>query len=177
MVVFDLVELNDSTKGIVYSFVCDFEELKDFLVEDAFNQSVQSVNRTYLFVSKEDKLLLAYVTVCVDAIVLGKSVRNLFSKKGVSYKSLPALKIGRLAVRKGFTKQGLGKNILAFVYGLCLEINKKAACRFITVDSKNYVDDSGKNPIDFYLKMGFSPIKEIKGKNVPLFKDLLGAIK
>ena len=30
---------------------------------------------------------------------------------------------------------------------------------------------------DFYLKMGFSPIKEIKGKNVPLFKDLLGSIK
>jgi len=39
------------------------------------------------------------------------------------------------------------------------------------------LDKEGKNPVDFYLKMGFMPIKDIKGKSVPMFLDTMRVIK
>ena len=173
----EIVELNDLTNELVNSFECDFKELKDFLVEDALAQSKHSVNKTYLWILKNSKELVAYVTVCVDAIVLGTKLRTKMEKKGINYKSLPALKIGRLAVNKGFVGRGYGKRIISFIAGLVSDINQKAACRFIVVDSKNYLNKEGKNPVDFYLKMGFSPIKEIKGNSVPMFFDTMRVIK
>jgi len=173
----EIIELNDSTMELISSFDCGFTELKDFLVEDSLFQTKQSVNKTYLWVLKDNNQLVAYATVSVDAIVLNTRMRSMMTKKGINYKSLPALKIGRLAVRKGFTGKGIGKIMLGFAMGLVDDINRKAGCRFILVDSKNYLDSEGKNPVDFYLKSGFSPIKEIRGRSVPMFLDTMNVIK
>ena len=172
---FKVVELNDSNLHLIDSFECDFSELSDFLKEDALLQAKQSVNKTYLWVS-DDGVLLAYLTLCVDAILLSAAMRSKLSKKGINYKSLPALKIGRLAVRNGFTGIGIGRKALFFAINLAIEINRRAACRFLTVDAKNYA--GAKNPVGFYEKAGFVFTKSPKksADSVPMYLDLLGTI-
>jgi len=59
------------------------------------------------------------------------------AKHNIKYKSLPALKICRMGVRTGLTERGLGKKMIAFAVRQALKIHEKAACRFITLDSKN----------------------------------------
>lgn len=50
-------------------------------------------------------------------------------------KSVPAVKIGRLAIDKTFKGKGLGRMILSNLIDDCLKLNKKIACRLITVDA------------------------------------------
>lgn len=170
-----IVELDDSNRHLIDSFECDFSELSDFLKEDALLQAKQSVNKTYLWVSDKG-LLLAYMTLCVDAILLSAAMRSKLSQKGISYKSLPALKIGRLAVRNGFTGIGIGRKTLFFAINIAIEINRHAACRFLTVDAKNYA--GAKNPVGFYEKAGFVFTKDPKkgADSIPMYLDLLGTI-
>jgi len=172
----EIVELNESTKNLIDSFSCSFVELEKFLQEDALNQRKQCVNKTYFWVLKADGRLVAYLTVCVDAIIIGSAMRSKLSKKGINYKSLPALKIGRLAVNKDFTGKGIGRQLISFATRLAIKINNEASCRFLTVDSKNYSDSLGKNPVEFYKKMGFAKIKEGKNNSVPMYKDLISSI-
>ncbi|MFA5016173.1 MAG: GNAT family N-acetyltransferase [Methylobacter sp.] len=63
--------------------------------------------------------------------------------------TLPAVKIGRLAVDKRFQSNGVGSLVLDFIKGWFTEGNK-TGCRFIVVDTLNKPDT-----LNFYSKNGF----------------------
>ena len=150
----DIIKLEDSTKNLVNDFKCAIAEIEDFLKEDALHQYNEGVNKTYLWISKKDKRVISYITLCVDAIHLDRIKKEEMAKHNIKYKSLPALKICRMGVRTGLTGKGIGKKMIAFTVRQALKIHEKAACRFITLDSKN--DESlpkRLKPIRFYKKM------------------------
>ena len=68
-------------------------------------------------------------------------------------KSVPAVKIGRLAIDKTYKGKGLGKMIMQNLMDECIELNKKIACRLITVDAY-------KGALTFYQKLGFEFLTE-----------------
>ena len=68
-------------------------------------------------------------------------------------KSVPAVKIGRLAVDKTYKGKGLGKILVDNIVDDCIELNKKIACRLITVDAY-------KGALSFYQKSGFEFLTE-----------------
>jgi len=175
----EVIELTDATSTYISDFECDLEELKKFLEEDALNQSKQSVNKTFLWISKKNKKLIAYITICADAISLDGVRKDEMQRVGIKYKSLPALKICRMAVKKDYTKQGIGKRMLSFAITRALKINDEAACRFITLDAKNdeKIIESLK-PIRFYKKMGFEELKRRpKDNTIHMFRDIIDFIK
>lgn len=172
----EIVALSEIYSGFIESFECLIKDLKDFLKGDALRQQIEAVNFTYLWISKQNRVLLWYLTLCTDAIHLGGEKKEELLQSKVFYKGLPALKICRMAVHKDFTRQGIGTAMLAFVINIALGINNAVGCRFLTVEAKNAPPqlDEPDRPIHFYKKNGFAVIKERKPSSayVPMFKDL-----
>ncbi len=147
-------------------------ELVDFLVEDALDNQKKQISITYLWFLKSTKELIAYVTVLADAISLQGEMKECFKQKGIPYKSLPALKIGRLCVSDRYLGKGIGTLMIEFVLVLAQKIGKEVGLRFITTDAKRN-KDSSKDSIHFYKKFGFEVLRQREKGTTPMYKDLI----
>ncbi|PIN74191.1 hypothetical protein COV20_01080 [Candidatus Woesearchaeota archaeon CG10_big_fil_rev_8_21_14_0_10_45_16] len=146
------------------------KELVDFLREDALENQEQRLSVTFLWYYKDH--LVSYVTVLNDKINLEGDLKEFFREKGIHYKSLPALKIGRLCVDDRYLRRGLGRLMILSVINVADGINKnKAGCRFITLDAKRN-SDKKRDSIHFYKKMGFGTLKERMKGTTPMYLDL-----
>ena len=175
----EIIELGDSTSKFVEGFECDIKDLSDFLKEDALKQMREAVNRTFLWMSRKEKKLIAYVTICADAINLDGGQKEEMVLKGIRYKSLPAMKICRMGVTKGLIRKKLGTKMIAFAINRALKVHQESACRYITLDAKNDDDIQWQlKPIHFYKVMGFKELKRRKKGNViHMYKDLYAMIE
>ena len=138
-------------------FDCEDEDLNDFLFNEAVSYQKELLATT--FVMENDKQTLGYYSLLNDSLQLkeemfaSKSQFRKFLRELVPYpkrhlKTIPALKIGRLAIDKTFKGKGLGSVIMANIISRCIKMNEEQACRLITVDAY-------KQAVPFYQKMGF----------------------
>ena len=138
-------------------FDCEDEDLNDFLFNEAVPYGKELLATT--FVMENDKQTLGYYSLLNDSLQLkeemftSKSQFRKFLKELMPYpkrhlKTIPALKIGRLAIDKTFKGKGLGSVIMANIISKCIKMNEEQACRLITVDAY-------KQAVPFYQKMGF----------------------
>lgn len=146
------------------------KELVNFLIEDALENQEQRLSVTFLWFYNEK--LVSYITLLSDKINLEGDLKEFFKEKGIHYKSLPALKIGRVCVDDRFLRRGLGRLMILSAIKIANEINKnKAGCRFITLDAKRNPDKK-LDSIHFYKHMGFKILKERRKGTTPMFIDL-----
>jgi len=152
------------------SFQSYEKELVDFLREDALENQKQRLSVTFLWFY-ENKLV-SYITLLNDKINLEGDLKEFFKEKGIHYKSLPALKIGRLCVDNNFLRRGFGRSMILSAIQIANGINQnKAGCRFITLDAKRN-SDKRLDSIHFYKKMGFKTLKERVKGTTPMYLDL-----
>ena len=146
------------------------KELVNFLIEDALNNQKQKLSVTFLWFYEKD--LVGYLTLLNDKINLEGNLKEFFREKDIHYKSLPALKIGRLCVNDNFLRKGVGRLMVLFAIRQANEISEnKSGCRFITLDAKRN-EKRELDSIHFYKKLGFKMLKErIKG-TTPMYLDL-----
>ena len=150
------------------------KELVNFLIEDALDQQTRRISVTYLWFLKTGELV-GYVTLLNDRINLEGDLKKTFRNKGVLYRALPALKIGRLCVDDRFLRRGVGTLMISFAIQMAFNIfNNYAGCRFIVLDAKR---NKTNDPIHFYKKQGFKILKERKKGTTPMFLDLVNNIK
>ena len=156
--------------GLISNF-CTYEsELKNFLVEDALNNQLEKISMSYLFFYKEQ--LAGYITLLNDSLRLEGDLKNSFFNKNVLYKTLPAVKIGRLAVDDNFLRRGLGSIMIMLAYNFANSISKNyCGCRFLILDAKKNKDPK-KNVIHFYKKLNFKILKERKKGSVLMYFDI-----
>lgn len=165
----DIIELNKSHLNLIKNFESSNVELFEFLVEDAYNNQIINISKTYL--AFKDNILVGYITLLNDSIHLEGDLKQVFKNKGVHYKSLPALKIGRLAVADDFQRKGIGSELISFSIVISNKLNEYSACRFIVLDAKHN-KISGKDPLHFYKKIGFKILKEREKGTIPMYLDL-----
>src|SRR3989344_2569328 len=152
------------------SFQSYEKELVDFLREDALENQKQRLSVTFLWFY-ENKLV-SYITLLNDKINLEGDLKEFFKEKGIHYKSLPALKIGRLCVDDRFLRRGLGRSMILSAIQIANETTRnKAGCRFITLDAKRNPDKK-LDSIHFYRKIGFKTLKERVKGTTPMYLDL-----
>lgn len=151
-----------------YSFE---KELVDFLKEDALDNQEKKISRTHLWFHKPTKKLIGYVTLLTDKISLHTALKEKFREEGINYRSLPALKIGRLCIQDEFLRKGVGTHMVDWTIYLIQKINEFAGCRFITLDAKRYADKK-KDPIHFYKENGFYIYKQREKGTTPMYKDV-----
>lgn len=152
------------------SFESDNKELVDFLVQDALKNHELGISTTYLWFYNPDNRLAAYVTILMDAIRVSGYLRESFFGQGIGYKTLPALKVGRLCVDKKYERMGIGTNITYFVMEKALRLSDEIGCRFIIVDAK-------KESVHFYRKLNFNVLKEREKGTIPMYFDMVDLIK
>ncbi len=149
------------------NFSTDNKELRAFLVEDSIKNQQLFISTTYLWFYNPTSELVAYISLLNDSLRIRETeLEKIFVEKGVLYKSLPALKIGRLCVDKRFTGRGIGTFMTKFALMKAAKISEDAGCRFLVLDSK-------RESIDFYKKIGFDILKDIGKETVPMYYDLM----
>ena len=167
-----LVEpLSEKHKSHFAGFKSFEKELEDFLKNDALDNQEKRISKTHLWFYKPTSQLIGYTTLLTDKISLEAELKEEFRQKGINYKSLPALKIGRLCVHDDFLRKGIGTYMLDSVTFLVHKINEFAGCRFIVIDAKRNPDKS-KDPIHFYLAKGFKIYKERAKGTTPMYRDV-----
>lgn len=139
-------------KHNITSFDCGDWDLNAFLSDDAIPFQEKRIASTYVVII--DSIVAAYFSLLNDKISRTdvtksewRKLKKLFahSKHRSNY---PAVKIGRFAVSKNFTSQGLGSAIMDAIKQSTNENAIYSAFRFLTVDA--YI-----SAIPFYLKNGF----------------------
>jgi len=147
------------------------KELVDFLLEDALDNQEKKISKTYLWFLKTTDELIGYITLLADTINLDASLKDEFRKKGIPYKSLPALKIGRLCVDDRFQRKGIGSLMIQFAIYNVKKLNECCGCRFITLDAKRNPEPF-KDSMHFYKIMGFKEIRTRQKGTTPMYKDV-----
>jgi GNAT superfamily N-acetyltransferase len=169
-----LEKLGEIHLEIIKSFKSYEPELVDFLIQDALNQQKRKISVTYLWFKRDTNDLIAYITLSPDCVKL-KRINDLlaqrFRDKGINYKSLPALKIGRLCVCDEFLCRGIGTLMIQFAIDPARKVSQQVGCRFLYLDAKRNQDPK-KDAIHFYKKIGFELYKERDNKETPMYLDL-----
>lgn len=156
----------------VSSFKSYERELVDFLVEDALDNQQKKLSTTYLWFYKPSKELMGYLTVLADSINLQGKLKEYFRQSGIHYRSLPAIKIGRICVSDPFLRRGIGTLMVEFTIILAQKVGKDIGLRFITTDAKRNINPN-KDTVHFYKKLGFEVLKPREKGTLPLYKDLI----
>ena len=166
-----------SENHIIKPFDCEDEDLNDFLFEEAILYQKQMLATTFIIENKERTL--GFYSVLNDSLQIReelfpsktqykKFIQCLIPHPKRHLKNIPSLKIGRLGIDKTYKGKGLGSIILEGIINDAIELNKKQACRLITVDTY-------RQALPFYERFGFQYItNKDEQKDVrQMFLDLM----
>jgi hypothetical protein len=169
---FKLEQLDSDTP--VDGFACSVEEYNVYLYEEAMRSQTDHVALTWLLRERSTGHIAAYMSLIADAIRLSVSEKELHDLN-YPFKTIPAMKIAKLAVAKGFNNKYNG--IGSFMIDSARTIARKCddhycACRFLTVDADIEHNEGVRT---FYEKNGFITNTELYNKNrktISMRKDL-----
>jgi len=135
------------------AFDCGIPDLNEFFSEDSIVGGRELMSVTY--VAEVKGKVVAFYSVSNDAIRRNDSAKSILNKlsrfipSDKRYKSLPAVKIGRLATCSTMQCRGIGTEILDYIKYSFTHGNK-TGCRFIIVDAHN-----NDRTLNFYKRNGF----------------------
>ena len=151
-------------------FDCGNTDLNEFLIEDGIIQQKEMLNVTHIFIY--EKKILGFLTLAMDNIdikQLGKKYQKVYENKGISYKTIPTVKLGRFAIDKNYQKLGIGTFLIKWSQYCIIKFSKRIGVRFIAIDA--YMD-----VIEFYSKNKFEMTNKTKqnlGKIIEKYKQTL----
>jgi GNAT superfamily N-acetyltransferase len=148
----------------VDAFACRIGEYSDYLREDALRAQADHVAQTWLLRERESHGIVGYMSLIADAVKLSTAEKELH-KLDYPFKTIPAMKIGKLAVAEAFRQKyrGVGTYLIYQAGRYAQEsINPYCAARFLTVDADVEHDEG---VLAFYQKNGFVPNAELSGKH------------
>jgi GNAT superfamily N-acetyltransferase len=148
----------------VGAFECRIGEYSDYLREDALRAQADHVAQTWLLRERESHGIVGYMSLIADAVKLSTAEKELH-KLDYPFKTIPAMKIGKLAVAEALRQKyrGVGTYLIYHASLIAQDfINPYCAARFLTVDADVEHDDG---VLAFYQKNGFAPNAELSGKH------------
>ena len=125
--------------------------MNEFLLQDALVSFSELLSVTYIF--EDEEQIISYFSLLNDKITHEELTNRKWKRfqaifpPGKSYKSYPALKIGRMAVNEAAKGQGIGSKMLEYIKELFIK-ETHSGCRYITVDAYSA-------SVKFYEKNGF----------------------
>ena len=176
-----ILPISSDEIGDVEQYVFDCgkaSEYEAFLKEKAMVLDELCVSKTFLMIHRETRELIGYFSLATDTIKLTMEEKNDADLGDVQFMSLPALKVGKLAVNRCLSdkakRKGYGSFALDMATSYAYELNELGvACRFLTVDAD--IEYYKETP-DFYLKNGFvynlSRKKRSSDRTISMRKDI-----
>jgi hypothetical protein len=156
------------------SFDCGIPEYNDYLFKDAPRSMNDHIAFTWLLAERSTGKIAAYMSLIMDAIKLSFTEKE-HHKLDYPFKTIPAMKIAKLAVDSSFSKKY--KGIVTFMADSAEKVARACnsnycAARFLTVDAEIEHD---KGILKIKEKNGFVPNAEFINKNrktVSMRKDV-----
>lgn len=153
-------------------FECSDKDLNEFFFEDSIKWGEQLLSVTYLFYY--ENVPVCYFSVSNDALRKEELSNSRFKfltrliPHTKRFKTMPAVKIGRLATHKDWEGKGIGSIVIDFLKSWFVNANK-TGCRFIIVDAYNNGETLG-----FYKKNNFEFLltNDVKDKTRLMVFDL-----
>ncbi len=157
----ELISIDEIEDISLYRFDSTIDEYNDFLYKDGISLAMEfsksKISNVHLLLHKETHELLGYMTLSCDTISLSRKEKEQHHLQDVKFISMPAIKIGKLAINKEISnsikKKGYGSFLLEMARAYAFQLNEDGvACRFLTVDADvEYKKDTP----NFYVKNGF----------------------
>lgn len=120
-------------------FECESEDLNDFLKNDALKQQEEKLNLTKLITC--DEKIIGFVSLLTDSIklkIINENTVKITIKEKLNISEnnmIPAIKIGRFAIDKKYSGQGLGPHILKSIILNIKDIaENEVGLRFVVVE-------------------------------------------
>lgn len=166
----------DVPKAELEAFQCTEDDLRVFLIEDAFDFNESSITKTTVVTLPGSAEIVGYFSLSADAVQLsdGEAFHlSLPFKAPTSF--FPAVKITKLAVATRFQGNGLGSQLIDSIMGLAFHMSDAIAVRLLTVDALNKPD-----VLRFYTRNRFIESaqdarmkREQKHKRtIPMYRDM-----
>jgi len=152
-------------------FDCGNSDLNEFLIEDAIIQQKEMLNVTHIFIY--EKRIIGFLTISMGNVnikQLDKKYQEIYENKGINYKTIPTVKLGRLAIAKNYQKSGLGTFMIKWSQYCIIKFSKRIGVRFIAIDA--YM-----NVIDFYSKNEFEITHKTKQNMDKIIEKYKKALK
>ena len=170
-----IFKLEPLTPSISLSyFACPVAEYNEYLTQDALRSQSDHIARTWLLCERATGAIAAYMSLIMDAIKLSFTEKELHNLN-YPFKTIPAMKIAKLAVDRGFSEKykGIGSFMIGVAGEKAILCNEDyCAARFLTVDA-DIEHDTG--VLAFYEKNGFIQNGELYNKNrktISMRKDM-----
>ncbi len=119
--------------------------MEDFLKNESLDEQSKGLNSTRLFIDTDTGKVIAYLSLCNDSIRLEIEERD---ELNLTYTTVPAIKIARLAVDSQYQGQGIGKMLIKFAAYMGDKIRQMSGLVFLTLDCYEH-------RVAFYESVGF----------------------
>jgi GNAT superfamily N-acetyltransferase len=135
-------------------FSCGDDDLNEFFHLDSVQGGKELLSVTYSLIDNTENTV-AYFSLSNDSIKKEDCPKSAFRRlvdalpHTKRYKSMPAVKIGRLGIAENLQGSGYGTKVLDFLKVWFTQGNK-TGCRFLVVDAYNKAEVKA-----FYAKNGF----------------------
>jgi len=154
----------------------DENEYTLFLRQDALKHQESHISNTFVLIERASLKIAAYISLVADAVTLQDDEKARLIIPEITFETLPALKIAKLAVAKkmGLSYRHLGSLMINFARNIADQCNERfIACRVLTVDADIEYNES--LPI-FYEKNGFIALHSKKytkkTRTLPMWTDI-----
>jgi len=127
-----------TNKHDLSEFLCDSDDLNDFIKNDALNQQNDNLNITKLICCNNE--IIGFFSLLADSIEL-KHVRDKKTKESIKnhlpkVKKMPAIKICRFAINKKYSNKGIGSHIMRnVIFNIKTIAEKDIGLRFVTIEA------------------------------------------
>ncbi len=106
------------------------------------------------YVAEESGFVLGYVTLAACSTKRDDVAEAM--RRSLPAYPLPALRVARLAVDRGFQGQGIGTLLLGASFDIALEMTRTVGCVAVLVDAKP-------GAVGFYARFGFEEAAPLQG--------------
>ena len=109
-----------------------------FLKQDVLKHQESHISNTFVLVETESRAVAAYISLIADAVTLQDEERARLLLPDISFETLPALKIAKLAVAQEMSRTycHLGSLMIDFSRSIADQCNERfIACRVLTADA------------------------------------------
>ena len=142
-------------------FSCGNQLLDDY-IQKQVRQDIKGKVAVCFVLSDDNKIIKGYYTLSNSSIPRS-SVPDALLKNLPKYKDLPVTLLGRLAIDKRFTSQGLGSLLLIDALKRCYDTSVNSIASMAVI-----VDPIDQRAVDFYLKFGFISLPDSKRMFLPM---------
>lgn len=145
----NFIESMSGAPSIINAFQNEEHALVNFLLNQAYAESVANLSKTFLLVSLDLKTILGYFSISTDTVA-----RNTIKvPHGTLYNTIPAALIGRLARDSRNRGTGIGEVLLFESFKNIVSISNLIGLKVIITDAKNATAKT------FYESYGFKAVK------------------